>query len=267
MVGSGVSHHSIGSGGVRPPMWREFLNDGLKACKSSTGHISIAIKRGRYLDACEWLKKAMDEEWTPHLRSAFLTPKFKSAEIHKLIYKLDSRMVLTPNFDRIYETLAATESDGTIIVKKHTDGDIVQCIKRGDRVILKAHGSIDDPNNLIFTRSEYAQAREKYSGFYKLLDALLVTHTVLMIGVGIDDPDFQLLFEDHAARVKNIQPHYLTSASKWSNDELMTLRETRNIKVLHYSSSSRHSELVRSLSQLVSEVDSMRDELVRSRDW
>ena len=247
MVGSGVSRHSTGDGEQKPSTWRGFLGEGLALCNPKPRHISTAIKNGRYLDACEWLKRTMDEKWVTHLKKSFVTPKFKPAEIHSLIYKLDSRIVLTPNFDKIYENYAANESQGTIVVKKQTDTDISECMRRGDRLILKAHGSIDDPNNLIFTRKEYAKAREQYGAFYRLMDALFMTHTVLMLGVGLDDPDFQLLFENQAAVIRSGLPHYMTTADKLSADETTTLRETRNIKVLSYSPKANHIELGRIL--------------------
>ena len=171
------------------------------------------------------------------------------------------------NFDRIYDNYANKESEGTVLIKKHTDKDIVECIRRGDRLILKAHGSIDDTNNLIFTRREYAQARERHVAFYRLMDSLVLTNTVLMIGVGLDDPDFQLLFEDHAARLESGLPHYMTSADKLPIDAITTLRDTRNIKIFNYSSKSNHIELVNSLNSLVEAVQLKRDDLSRSQDW
>src|SRR5689334_13262770 len=102
MIGSGVSRHSFGLGGVQPPTWRGFLDTALNLCDPKPKHIQAALKRGQYLDACEWLKRALDDKWTQQLRTSFLTPQYKAADIHSLLYQLDTRVVLTPNFDRIY---------------------------------------------------------------------------------------------------------------------------------------------------------------------
>jgi hypothetical protein len=43
-----------------------------------------------------------------------------------------------------------------------------------------------------------------------LLEALIMTRTLLMVGAGLDDPDFQLMFEDNTARIQHALPHSMT---------------------------------------------------------
>lgn len=267
MIGSGVSRHSVGVGGARPPTWHGFLDAALDLYTPSPRYIRTAIKQGQYLDACEWLKRHLDERWSQQLRDSFLTPKFKPAEIHELLYQLDSRIVLTPNFDRIYDGHATAQSQGTTLVKKYSDQDIVEYIRRGDRLILKAHGSIDDPNRMIFTRNQYATARTEHASFYRLLDALIMTNTILMIGVGLDDPDFRLLFEDNRARFQNALPHYMTFGGSPHADLVQTARETMGIKLLPYSSRNNHAPLITALKSLVTKVSDQRTALTRTMDW
>lgn len=267
MIGSGISRHSTGDGGVRPPTWRGFLEEAFQLCDPKPKYIKSAIIRGQYLDACEWLKRHLDERWVQQLRSSFLTPRFKPAEIHKLIYQLDARIVLTPNFDRIYDGHAASESEGTTFIKKYSDTDIIEYIRRRDRLILKVHGSIDDPHRMIFTRSQYATARTAHASFYRLLDALIMTNTILMVGVGLDDPDFQLLFEDSNARFQNALPHYMTYGGKPHTDLIQTARETMGTKLLSYSPRNNHEALVNALRSLVAKVVDRRTSLARTTDW
>lgn len=267
MIGSGVSRHSFGEKNAQPPTWRGFLEQALGLLKPSPAYIKRAITSGHYLDACEWLKRHLDERWNKQLRNSFFDPKYKPAEIHALLYQLDTRIILTPNFDRIYDGYANAESEGTIFVKKYTDNDIAEYIRRGDRLILKVHGSIDDPNNMIFTRGQYASARTAHASFYRLLDALIVANTILMVGVGLDDPDFQLLFEDSAARFPNILPHYMTYGGKPHDDLMKTARDTMGIKFLPYPSKYNHIALVKSLQDLVAKVADRRTQLARTMDW
>ncbi|WP_461320400.1 SIR2 family NAD-dependent protein deacylase [Bradyrhizobium elkanii] len=220
-----------------------------------------------YLDACEWLKRRLDEQWSQQLRASFLAPKYQPAEIHEFLYQLDTRIVLTPNFDRIYDNHATGQSHGTILVKKYSDQDIVEYIRRGDRLILKAHGSIDDPHRMIFTRNQYATARTEHASFYRLLDSLIMTNTVLMIGVGLDDPDFRLLFEDNRARFQAALPHYMTFGGTPNLDLVQTARETMGIKLLPYSPRDNHTALVTSLKSLVDKVSDERTALTRTMDW
>jgi hypothetical protein len=70
-----------------------------------------------------------------------------------------------------------------------------------------------------------------FASFYKLLDALVMTSTILMVGVGLDDPDFQLLFEDNRARFEHALPHYMTYGGDPNADLALTVRETLGIKL------------------------------------
>ena len=267
MIGSGISRHSVGQLGANPPTWRGFLENALDQCNPKPQHITKAIRRGQYLDACEWLKKQINDEWVPLLRQSFVAPRFQTAQVHKLLYQLDCRIVLTPNFDVIYDGYAVAESEQTVLVKNYDDDDIVDCIRRSDRIVLKAHGSIHKPARMIFTRSDYAQARTRYAGFYSLLDALINTNTALIVGAGLDDPDFQLLFENSAAEFPSGLPHYMTSGDNFHPDMVATIRQTRNIKTLTYSPKKNHAELVDSLSELVKLVGEKRESLSRTMDW
>lgn len=267
MIGSGVSRHSQGDGGAIPPTWHNFLSDALNLCNPKPKHIQQALNRGRYLDACEWLMTALDERWAPFLRQAFLRPRYRSAKIHELIYALDSRIVLTPNFDKIYDNLAASSSEATIPIKSYGENDIIEYLGRGDRVVIKAHGSIDNIQSMVFTRSQYIEARHKHANFYNLLDSLLCTHTVLMIGVGLDDPDFQMLFEDHAHKFRSNIPHYMAFGGNPPEDLVSMLRKTRNVKLLPYSSRYNHAALISSLEALLERVAEVRSDLAIRSDW
>ena len=200
MLGSGVSKNSEGNGGVKPPTWREFLDEALAQVPPKSRHISSALNSGDYLSACEWIKSRMDERWNPFLISKFLTPAYQPNRMHELIFDLDASVYVTPNFDKIFDTYVSERTDGTTIVKTYYDDDVQQLIRSGGRLILKMHGTIDAPDRMIFGRGKYAEARVNYYQFYHLVDALLLTNTFLIVGCGLNDPDFQLLFENFAYR-------------------------------------------------------------------
>ena len=46
---------------------------------------------------------------------------------------------------------------------------------------------------MVFTRNEYADARNKYRDFYSIIEALAITHTFLFLGCGLNDPDTRLM--------------------------------------------------------------------------
>ena len=266
-IGAGVSRNAIGRNGARPPMWTELLEDALKQCRQDCKHISSEIKRHDYLMACELLKEKLDEEWERLLDSKFKKPKYASADIHKDIFRLNSRFVITSNVDKIYDRLAQNKSEGTIIIKNCYDDDVANVCRTLGRVILKLHGDIDTPAKMIFTRNEYAGARVKYGHFYSILDALILTHTFLFLGCGMRDPDMQLAMETSAFRYAHTAPHYVVLPGPVHPEIEESIRRNMNLKTLTYSPRSNHTALASSVSRLVDLVEAKRSEISVSGGW
>lgn len=256
-LGSGVSKNSIGKDGkTRPPLWGEFLEAGLKRIGSKgTQHIRRAIKENDLLHACEWVRLRMEEDWEPFLRECFINPVFAPAEIHKVIFNLDQRIYLTPNFDQIFENFVMNETGGQVTVKRYFDQDVHNFLREDRTHVIKVHGSIDSPNELIFSSFDYAKARVQHSAFYEVLDACLLSHTFLIIGCGISDPDLNLLLENQRFSFPNSRPHYLVTSSRISPDMMKSLRANRNLKCLTYDPKDHHVELLDSLRELAEVMD------------
>lgn len=247
---------------TRPPLWVEFLNAGLeKLGTNGTSHIKKAIKGNDLLHACEWIKLKMEEDWEPFLREKFVDPAYSVADIHKSIFKLDQRIYFTPNFDQIFENFVVAETGGQVTVKRHTDQDVHNFLREDRLHIIKVHGSIEQPADLIFTQHDYAKARVKYSAFYEVLDACLLSHTFLIIGCGISDPDLALLLENQRFNFPNSRPHYLVTSTKLSKAMQASLKSNRNLKCLTYSDKDNHIELLKSLKSLAEIVYDARENL------
>lgn len=259
-IGGGVSKNSVGRDGeTSPPLWVEFLNEGLAELGTKgTRHIKKAIRDNDLLHACEWIKLKMEEEWVPFLRGKFIEPGYSAAKIHESIFKLDQRIYLTPNFDQIFENFVNAETDGQVTVKRHTDPDVHNFLREDRMHIIKVHGSIDQPDDLIFTQHDYAKSRVKYSAFYDVLDACLLSHTFLIIGCGVSDPDLALLLENQRFNFPNSRPHYLVTSTKLPKDMQTSLKSNRNLKCLTYSDTENHIELLQSLEALAAYLDNER---------
>lgn len=268
VLGSGVSKNSTNASGQRPKDWNEFL---MSASSNIVGKSEIRkqIKSGDYLTACELIKKELGrDEYNTLVRTEFLTPAFKPAKIHEHIFNLDSRIVITPNFDKIYDTYANTVSDGNIVVKKYTESDIADSIRRPEPLIIKIHGSVESPDDLIFTRKDYSVARTKYRDFYHLIDALSVTHTFIFIGCGTNDPDIRLILEDYSFRFPKNKNHYIVMSKNAVHVKVREIiSDTMSLKPLLYDSKDHHILLTNSLEKLVNEVDLKREDLANTRKW
>jgi len=267
-LGAGVSRSSVNAQGKSPKTWEAFLNDCANGIHPNA-HILKLIRRGDFLTACEVAKMQLGRDrFTQKLKDEFLTPQYRHAAIHEHIFKIDSRIVATPNFDKIYESYANHLAHASIVVKHHYDPDVADAIRDDGHIILKIHGSIDSPNRMIFTRSEYAKARNEHRQFYHLLDALALTHTFMFLGCGVNDPDIKLLLEDAFFRHPTSRRHVMVLPKKEIHPEVLKVVEnTMNLKILEYSPTNNHKDLTDSLSTLVTQVENRRDDLRKSGNW
>lgn len=253
-VGSGVSRNSVGADGVtRPKTWADFLQAAATA-RNILPRVQPYLNSHDYLTALDILRMGMQQqEYAALVRNEYQRPGYSHAPIHEAIYRLDCKIVLTPNFDKIYETYAAQVSRGTIVAKDYHFPQLAEYIRGDTYVVIKVHGSVDDHRNMIFGRKDYARARVENSLFYDILRALILTHTFVFIGCGIDDPDIRLVLEDINFGAGGSRCHYfVTAAGAISSDMKSVLRDTMNLDVLEYENAAGdHLNLTRSLEELV----------------
>lgn len=188
--------------------------------------------------------------------------------MHKIIFSLDSRLVITPNIDKIYDQYATTQSNGTVIIKTYRD-DIARYLRAPDYLIIKAHGTIDDTDHIVFTHGQYSRVRNDHAAFYRMLDALLLTHTFIFLGCGISDPDIQLVLENLNFSFPGCRPHYMViPANNLSKDELNCIANNRNLEFLTYENpDGTHSQLLESLIDLDKTVAEKRQEIAGLISW
>lgn len=216
--GAGISMNAVGKDGkTRTPNWADFLKLACKENgsknKSINKEIVGLIDKKDYLTAAEVIKNTIGKnKFIDVLKQHFHSPDFGSAEIHDYLFQLDLRISITPNVDGIYEAAVGKRGAGAVTVKNYFDEDVADSLRRHERVLIKSHGSVSQPTKIIFTRSGYAEARNKHSEFYELIDALLRTHTFLFVGCGLDDPDIRGLLENYQYRHPSGQSHYFVTA-------------------------------------------------------
>ncbi len=268
-LGAGASMTSVNAAGQRPPSWKGFLEEGIARCTGSKTEMKRLLKNGDYLGCCQLIKYKLDHDWVPLVEQQFLNPQFLPNKLHEAVFSLDSSIVLTPNFDKIFDNYAAAQSQNLLKIKKYYDDDIPRVLRGGgnQRLILKIHGCIDTPDKLIFTREDYADIRNKNANFYKAIDALVLTHTFLFIGCGMNDPDLALVLEQYARSFGAAPPQYAALSGKISSEYKRMLSSNYNLKVLEYSPAHDHRELLDSVLALVDLVDAERAKLADSTLW
>lgn len=257
-LGSGASATAKDQDGKSPLTWEDFV----KGIKSTMGRsktetiefIDNEIKKGNYLLA---LQAIYDEtKKADYIR--FLEKEFKHgyepSALHKSIQRIDSKVVITTNFDKIYESLC-TGAEYTTLNYDDTKS-IVHELKSPRNLIIKAHGTIDKPDDIIFTSSQYYDSQEQYPEFYNLLSALFLTNTVVFIGYSLSDPDINLVLQFLHKTATESSPHYLimkTGTSKHLKDHW---RKVYNVEVIEYG--EEYDDLLPAMAFLADSVESYR---------
>ena len=166
------------------------------------------------------------------------------------------------------DTLVSQRGNGTVAIKQYYDDSVADSIRKMEQVLIKCHGSVTSPRQLIFTRTDCAKARNQHSSFYELLDALLRTHTFVFIGCGLNDPDIRLLLENYCFRHPEAPSHYFVMRARtYSTIVKEVYEESLRIKIIEYKHSKDHSYLAAELSSLVGLVESARLSMGTSAVW
>jgi hypothetical protein len=269
-LGAGISMQCRNATGQSPKSWKELL---LAAVIQVPGpaarqnEIRKLISAGDFLTACEVIREKMGvHTFNSFLIEELLTPNFQPAPIHDTLIQLGARIYATPNFDKLLENKASALPGTPVRVKNYYDNDVAAVARGSITIILKVHGTIDTPDNMIFTRADYTRARNDYSGFYSVLEALSITHTFLFIGCGLNDPDIKLILENHAFIHKWSEPHYFVTAKSTIPASIIpAIERNLNIKMLEYTGG--HTQLKPELDALVSAVTNERANMQMNASW
>ena len=273
-LGSGISANACNDEGKHPLTWEAFLRDILvKKSGKLEGQkdvIEQMLRQKDYLTACEIIVETLgDNDFGELAANEFRRPGYKPSDIHEAVYRLDSRLVLTPNIDKIYEQYAMNESHSTVVVKSYYEDDIAKYLRTDDFLIIRVHGYVDNVSKIVFTHRQYSEARCKYASFYRMLDALILTHTFIFLGCGISDPDIQLILENMNFLYPGCLPHYFVAAKDTYSKEIeRSLLHNRNLELLTYDNSDgTHQQLLNELKELIDKVEEKREEISAKGIW
>lgn len=259
-LGAGVAASARNSAGNSPLDWNTFLVEATRLISKPDDKDAVTqlIHERKFPLALNAIADLADPgDYQSFLNDCFNDSSFEPSELHSVILDIDARFVITTNFDKIYEKHCLTVSNVGFKVIPYYSESLADEIRSDTRLIIKAHGSIDDISKMVFTRKEYHQAKKHHPEFYNLLKALLLTNTCVFIGCGMEDPDVLLLLEELKMTTNSKRPHYaLLREGAVSPFITQDLSSTYNVRSLFYGPD--HSDLILSLKDLYAEIEGIR---------
>lgn len=261
-IGAGASAGAIAQNGVtRPPLWRAFLNTLIAAVPHGTdlSAVNDLVDKERFLDAAEiLLSKITPADFSRIIRELFVQPRFVQSKIHEALLTIDPKVIVTTNYDDIYDTYCRTglARDGYNVCKYYED-HLVNDLRSPVRLVVKAHGCVSDPSRIVLSRSQYFRERQAHASFYNVLDALFLTNTLLFVGYSLTDPDIQLVLENSNISAKSSHTHYALIEDNIQPDIESAARSAYNIHFIKYPA-GKHEDAERMLVELADEVTQFR---------
>jgi hypothetical protein len=263
-LGAGISMDAkpIGAGNTGLKSWKGFIEaarDTLVKDATKQQMVTDFLSKGNFLLGLQAIKKFADPgEYLTFLNTE-LNKNLAQGELHEIIYDLDCKILVTTNFDKVFEKVlhGYHKNDSGFHVVDYNSTSIVDHIRSRDILLIKAHGSIAHPDQMIFTKEEYLRAKKEHPSFYKILQSLFLTNTVLFLGCSLTDPDILLILEELRELGKYSKPHYCTILESESNEVIEEdwLR-SYNVKTLKYGPT--HDVLKESLKELRTRKNSLK---------
>ena len=195
-VGAGISK---GSGYVD---WTELFSE----IAANLG-LDISLESD-YLALAEYYIQAQGNK-TPlidHVLRKLNLPS-KGNKIHQILTETRINNIWTTNYDHLIED--TYRANGIICEVKKTDSDLTQLNIRHSINIYKMHGDVDNPYNIVISKSDYENYETNYFFMSNKLINELAEKTFLFIGFGMSDPNFM----KHISKIKcksngKVRTHY-----------------------------------------------------------
>ena len=260
-AGSGLSAQATTDDGKHPPLWKGLLEGMVNWCLKSrfidfehSKDISELINEGYLIEAGQELEEILAEK--SHLQQCLseilLCNQAKLSEAHELIVQIPFSAYLTTNYDEFIE--------GAFWAKKEkrlqqfygrTLDSVFEAYRRKEPFIFKLHGNISDPESIVLGYRSYEKLLYSNEINQNCLQTIFTMSSVLFIGFGGSDPDFEKIISNVAKSDGRQKRHWMVVPS----GSLPLLKAKRlwldnGINVIQYKRDSTHSGLINFLRKL-----------------
>jgi NAD-dependent SIR2 family protein deacetylase len=183
-VGAGVS------AGAGAPTWNELLSKIARIAGFSPESLSLLTKKDPRDQATliERRLQASGQELGVAVASEFQSTKRYSLQ-HALLTSLPSSEAVTTNFDDLFETAARTADRPLAVLPADPEA-------ANGQWLLKLHGTVLHPRNIVLTRSDYLEMPRQYGALIGLVQGMLLMRHMMFVGYSLQDEDFQELIHE-----------------------------------------------------------------------
>lgn len=191
-IGAGMSSQS----GL--PSWSDIINEMssfLVKRSSRKSDEESWLKQNGALEVAERFKETITRsQYQTHLNKWFDPPAVNLSNAHASLFKIKWPFLITTNFDRLLE-LAYSNSRQKMARTPITFEELVRAEASNEPYILKLHGSVENPESIVLTETDYARMySDKHDMLEHIEKSIMVFKKVLFLGFSMKDPEIRSAF-------------------------------------------------------------------------
>jgi hypothetical protein len=126
-------------------------------------------------------------------------PAGPSSLAHTLLATMPIYEFVTTNYDERLER-AAEEAERRLSVLQYRP------LAGGERWLLKLHGSVTHPRDIVLTRTDYLEYGQRRAALRGIVQAMLMTRHMLFVGFGLSDDNFHRIAHDVQLAIRDRGP-------------------------------------------------------------
>jgi len=262
-IGSGVSC------GANLPSWRDLLVSFSEYCEKLNKEVvaaNEAIRNEKYEHAAGLLDNQITEdERTEFFQTQDVFKQAEPQEIHKLILSFGLNCFITTNYDTLIEDaiIQATPDNPIDMVLSNNTKKLADIqINTATNFIYKFHGDIGTPKSIVLTSEDYANLIHNNKTVKDTLKTLMKSRDVVMIGVGLNDRDVDLILEELKSLYDGNVDGIYALIGDIDKTECQFYKDSKGIDIISYSilDDGSHANLLDLLDELYGKVSDKQSE-------
>jgi hypothetical protein len=246
-VGSGLSSMA------GYPSWAELIKILVDTAKASPLARTGGIEQFKddYFTLAEFARSALSETEYAALLRQHLGRPVKPTEAHRLIALTDYRGLITTNYDRLLETVITQERGWTPnVILPDSVSALGVALFNPELFIFKVHGDIGSSESIVLSKRDYDRLIVRSPQVRSFLQAIFLNYTVLFVGYGLRDPDFQLIANELNLIFDRYIPTQFALVPNAAEFAIEDHLKRMNVRVIPYDPADGHKEVVEVLDFL-----------------
>ncbi|HEX7279831.1 MAG TPA: SIR2 family protein, partial [Solirubrobacterales bacterium] len=257
MTGAGISggllrRRRLGRGPETLPGWPQLLGELFASLRTQMPADDSAdterllssenIGSDELILAASLIRRANPKKFDRRFRRAITSRTGQYSPTHMQLLDLQPRGIMTFNYDggheaalekasRPYVLLNPVISESELLFRRQIERRLQ------DFFLLKAHGSTESPAPLVLTTEGYRDLLVRNPAFRSFVQHLFTNFSFLIVGYGLDDPDFNLFIRTMAHEFGGpLQKHVVLRRLEDRTAREEVERHMYGIHTLHMSS-------------------------------